>query len=131
MNFISRLRRAPQHSSAAWHDSRTVTGVRFAIRQISLGQRIELTKNVRELALRYEFLKTGEPADQLEASLSDLLVRKLYIEWGLAALEGLQIDAQEATPAMLIQKGPERLSDEIIDKIRAQLELSEEERKNS
>ncbi len=130
MKFISRLRRAPDYSSLVWHDSRTVPGVRFAIRRISLGQRIELTKSVRELALRYEFLKSGEPADQLEASLSDLLVRKLYIEWGVAALEGLQINSQTATPEMLIESGPELLSHEIVEKIRAELELSEEERKN-
>jgi hypothetical protein len=131
MKFISRLRKAPDYFSVAWHESRTVPGVRVAIRRISLGQRIELTKNVRDLALRYEFLKAGEPADQIEASLSDLLVRKLYIEWGVAALEGLRIDTEEATPAMLIQRGPECLTDEIVETIRAQLELSEEERKNS
>jgi hypothetical protein len=131
MKFISRLRRAPDYFSVAWHDSRTVPGVKVAIRRISLSQRIELTKNVRELALRYEFLKSGEPADQLEASLSDLLVRKLYVEWGVAAVQGLRIDAEEATPAMLIERGPECLTEEIVELIRAQLELSEEERKNS
>jgi len=130
MKFLLRLRK-PDHSSVAWHESRSISGVRFAIRHISLAQRIELTKSVRELALRYEFLKSGEPSDQLEASLSDLLVRKLYIEWGLAALEGLRIDGKQATPALLIDSGPERLSDEVIEKIRAELELSEQERKNS
>ncbi|HTU48141.1 MAG TPA: hypothetical protein VMF91_23980 [Bryobacteraceae bacterium] len=130
MKFISRLRRVPSYSSLAWYDSRTVPGVRFATKRISLGQRLELTRNVRELALRYEFLKAGEPGDQLEASLADLLVRKLYIEWGVAELEGLQIDGEKATPAMLIANGPERLSDELIERIRAELELSDEERKN-
>lgn len=131
MKFISPLRKVPSYSSIAWHESRTVPGVRFATKRASLGQRLELTKNVRELALRYEFLKAGEPSDQLGASLSDLLVRKLYIEWGVAELEGLRIDGQAATPEMLIANGPERLSDEIIEAIRAELELSDEERKNS
>jgi hypothetical protein len=131
MKFISRLRRVPSYSSLAWHESRTVPGVRFATKRISLGQRLELTRNVRELALRYEFLKAGEPSEQLEASLADLLVRKLYIEWGVAELEGLRIDGQKATPTMLIAHGPERLSDEVIETIRAELELSDEERKNS
>jgi len=31
---------------------------------------------------------------------------------------------------MLIEKGPERLSDEVIETIRAELGLSDEERKN-
>lgn len=131
MSFISRLRKAPEYSSVIWHDSSAVPGVRFAIKRISLAQRIELVKNVRELTLRFEFLKSGEIGDQLQASLSDLLVRKLYIEWGLAAMTGLRIDGESATPAMLIENGPDRLSDEVIDKIRAELELSEQERKNS
>jgi hypothetical protein len=130
MNFLSRLRRAPTYSSVTWVESHKVAGVRFAVRRTSLEQRIELTKKVRELALRYEFLRAGEPSDQLEASLADLLVRKLYIEWGLVALEGLRVDGEAATPVMLIESGPECLSDEVIDTIRAQLELSEEERKN-
>jgi hypothetical protein len=130
MKFISRLLRPPSYSSLAWHESRTVPGVRFATRRISLGQRLELTRNARELALRNEFLKAGEPSDQLEASQADLLVRKLYLEWGVAELEGLRIDGQKATLAMLIANGPECLSDEVIETIRAELELSDEERKN-
>jgi hypothetical protein len=131
MKYLSRLRSSPAYSSLKWYPSETVPGVRFAVRRVSLAQRIELTKRGRELALRYEFLKAGEPADRLEASLADLLVRKLYLEWGLAGLEGLRIDGQAATLEMLIEKGPEDLSDEIIHRIRADLGLSEEERKNS
>jgi hypothetical protein len=130
MSFLSRLLKGPNHSSLEWRESRTVPGVRFAIRRTSLAQRIALTKSVRELALGYEFLKAGEPADQLEAALADLLVRKLYIEWGVAELDGLRINGQVATPTMLVESGPERLSDEIIEAIRSELELSEQERKN-
>jgi hypothetical protein len=131
MRFISHLRKAPNHSSLTWHDSQTVPGVRFAIRRVSLAQRIELAKNVRELALNHEFLKAGDTGEQLEASLADLLARKLYLEWGVGRLEGLRIDGHAATVGMLIDKGPEQLSDEMVDIIRAQLGLSEEERKNS
>lgn len=130
MNCLSRLRRRRALSSLSWHESRTIPGVRFAIRRISLEQRIELTKSVRDLTLRYEFLKVGEPTDQLEAALADLLVRKLYIEWAVAELEGLRIDGHTATPAMLVENGPERLSDEVVETIRTMLELSEQERKN-
>lgn len=131
MSFLSRLLRGPSHSSVEWRSSRTVPGVRFAIRRASLGQRIALTKKVRELALQYEFLKAGEPADQLEAALADLLVRKLYIEWGVAGLDGLRIDGKIATPRMLVESGPENLSDEVMEAIRGELELSDQERKNS
>ncbi len=131
MRFISRLHKCPNYESLTWHKSATVDGVRFATRRVSLGQRIELTRNVRELSLKYEFLKAGEPSDQVEASLSDLLVRKLYLDWGLAELSGLRIDGEPATVEKLIEKGPDTLSSEIVDRIKADFELSEEERKNS
>jgi hypothetical protein len=86
---------------------------------------------VRELTLRYEFLRAGDAAEQLEATLSDLLVRKLYLEWGLAAIEGLCIDGQSATIASTIESGPESLADEIVAAIRAESGLSDDERKNS
>ncbi|MBV9763119.1 MAG: hypothetical protein JO340_21330 [Acidobacteriaceae bacterium] len=130
MNFISRLLRTPNYTSVTWHESRTVPGVRFAIKRMSLGERIELTRQVRELALRYEFLKSGEPADHLEAALSDLLAKKLYMEWGLRELEGFRIDGQDGTPALLIEKGPEILSNEVSEVVQAELTLSDDERKN-
>jgi hypothetical protein len=131
MRFTSRLRKAPGYSSLLWHESRTVPGVRFATRRVSLAQRIELTKKVRELALRHEFLKAGGESDQLEASLADLLARKLYIEWGVPELEGFRIDGQTATPDLVIEKGPEEFSDELIEAVRTELGLSDDERKNS
>jgi hypothetical protein len=132
MKFISLLRRNHGgYSSLSWRQSQTMPEVRFAIRRSSLAHRLELTKQLRELTLRYEFLNAGETSDQLEAALSDLLVRKLYIEWGLAGIQGLTIDGEAATAALLIQKGPETLTGEIIAAIRQEIELSEDERKNS
>jgi hypothetical protein len=131
MKFLSHLRRTPAYSSLIWLESEAVPGVRFAIRRVSLAQRIELAKNVRELALKYEFLKAGDTEQQLEASLADLLARKLYLEWGVARLEGLSIDGEPGTVAALIDKGPEELSDEIFETVRRKLGLTEEERKNS
>jgi hypothetical protein len=89
-----------------------------------------LTRRARELSIRNEFLKGGDSPEQLEASLADLLVRRLYIEWGLAELTGLRVDGKPATLEVLIDKGPEALVDEIISAIRGQLGLSEDERKN-
>lgn len=130
MKFISRLRKQPSYSSLSWHDSGVAAGVRYATRRVSLAQRIELTKRVRELAMQHDFLKAGDAAEQLEATLGDLLVRKLYLEWGLAEIEGLTIDGQRGTVETLVEKGPEALSYEIVGTIRAELEISEEERKN-
>jgi hypothetical protein len=137
MKFMSLLRKscasesAATHSSLAWLESQTMPGVRFAVRRISLAHRLELTRRLRELTLRYEFLNAGETSDQLEAAMSDLLVRKLYIEWGLTEIQGLVIDGEPATTALLIQKGPENLTGEIIAAIRQEIELTEDERKNS
>ncbi len=131
MKFISRSLRHESHDSLLWHDSLALPGVQYAIRRVSLAQRIELTKSARELSVRYEFLKAGDAADQLEGSLADLLVRKMYLEWGLAEIKHLAIDGEAATVELLVQRGPEALSDEIVAAVRGELGLSEEERKNS
>jgi hypothetical protein len=130
MRFPLRLRNLSSYASLLWSESETIRGVRYAIRRVSLSQRIELTKRARELSLRHDFLKAGDTADQLEESLADLLIRRLYLEWGLAELTGLEIDEQPATVEVLIERGPEGLANEIVAAIRGQLGLSEEERKN-
>lgn len=131
MKLISLLRRTQDSPSVLWHSSQAIQGVRFAIRRISLQQRIELNRRLRELTLNYEFLKTGDATNQLEAALSDLLVAKLYIEWGLIEIDGLSIDGKKATAASIIAHGPEVLTDEIVQKIQAETALTEDERKNS
>lgn len=130
MRFPSRSRKKSSYASVLWYESETVQGVRYAIRRVPLLQRIELTRRARELSLRNEFLRAGDAPEQLEASLADLLVRRLYLEWGLAELTGLRVDEEPATVEVLIDKGPEALAHEIIAAIRGQLGLSEEERKN-
>lgn len=131
MRFISRLHRPHDHQSLLWFQSAAAPGVRYAIRRISLGQRLELTKRARELALRHEFLNAGDKGEQLQASFGDLLVERLYLEWGLAEIDGLRIDGERASIAALIEKGPEALSREILASIQTELSLSDEERKNS
>jgi hypothetical protein len=131
MKFILPLHRRKRYQSLLWFESEQIPGVRYAIRRISLGQRLELARQARALSLKHEFLRSGNPGEQLEASLSDLLVARLYLEWGLAYIEGLAIDGKPATPQSLIDNGPEALANEILHSIRSQLELSEDERKNS
>ena len=130
MRFMSPSHKEVQYASLSWHNSRTIEGVRFAIKRVSLGQRLELNQHVRELTLRHEFLRAGPTADQIEATWGELLVRKLYLEWGLAELDGLLIDGQKATLALLIERGPEELADEIVSSIQEEIGLSEEDRKN-
>jgi hypothetical protein len=131
MKFILPLRRDVCHPSVIQCESRELPGVQYTIRRVSLVQRIELTKSVRELCRKHEFLKAGDAADHIESSLADLLVRKLYLEWGLAEISGLRIDGKPATVAALVTKGPEKLCDEIIESIKSELGLTEDERKNS
>ena len=84
MKFQLPSHRQNRYSTLHWHESQVLPGVSYGIRRISLAQRIEFTSRARELTHRYDFLKAGDAADQLEASLADLLTRRLYLEWGLA-----------------------------------------------
>jgi hypothetical protein len=93
-------------------------------------QRIELTSRIKELALNHEFLKAGDIPEQLDATMADLLVRRLYLEWGLDKISGLRIDGDPATLGSLVERGPETLVEEILAAIKAELDLSEDERKN-
>jgi len=131
MRFLSRSRKETNFNTERWFDSETVPGVRFAVRRPSLAQRIELTRRVRDLLLNNEFLASGSEPEKLEAALGDLLVRRLYLEWGLANIEGLRIDGEIATVDNLISGGPEALAEEVASRIQLECGLSEEERKNS
>lgn len=128
--FTLPLHKQTEYSSVVWRNSSIYKDVRYAVRKISLAQRIEMAERIQELSFKYEFLRTGDVLEQAEAHLADLLVRKLYLQWGLAAIEGLVIDGAKASVELLIEKGPEPLCEEMISSIRAQLELSEDERKN-
>jgi hypothetical protein len=130
MNFLSLLRKGVKFESAHWRDSRELPGVRFAVREPSLQNRIDLTRQLHELTLRNEFLANGRDLEQLELALAELLIQKTLVEWGLAEIEGLFIDGRPATRAHLIEAGPERLVAEIAAAVRERCGLSDEERKN-
>ena len=130
MKCLSRFRSSVNYESLSWHNSSSLPGVRFAVRRASLMNRLELTKQIKDLTLHHEFLRAGDTADQIEATFADLLARKLYLDWGLRHIEGLRIDNTIATKDSLIEKGPESLVIEALSAVRAEIELSEEERKN-
>ena len=92
--------------------------------------RIDLTRRLKELISKHEFLLAGNLQERTEAAMADLLIKRLYLEWGLVELKGLRVDRCIATPEVLLQKGPENLADEIVSVIRGSLELTEQERKN-
>ena len=130
MNFISRSLKAHRFESTRWIESEEIRGVRFSVREPSLGNRIELTQKLHDLTVRNEFLAGGRELQQLELVLAELMVQRALIEWGLAAIEGLKIDGASPTTDRLIEFGPERLVAEIAAAIRARCGLTEEERKN-
>lgn len=131
MKSLLRSHSSVDFESERWMESQTFRGVRFAVRRPSLAQRIELTRRVRELVLANDFLASGNEAEKLEGALADLLVRRLYIEWGLAQIEGLAINGVAASVESLIASGPEQLAEEIATCVQRECGLSEEERKNS
>ncbi len=88
-------------------------------------------QSVRELARRIEFLQaTDSAAEQMEAALLKAEIDRVYLRWGLRRIEGLVLDGVEATPALLIEAGPEPLFREALAAVRAEAGISEAERKN-
>jgi len=127
---LSLLRKPARFESTRWVASESVPGARFAVRKPSLGQRIELTRRIHELMLRHDYLRAGTETDKLEASLAELMVQQVYLEWGLKEIEGLEIDGERATVESLIEKGPEELAAEIAGCVLRECSLTEDERKN-
>lgn len=119
------------YSSYRVVESKRFPGVRLKLRRVSFGRRIELLQQVGDLASRLEFLQAGDdPREKLEASLLRAKIDRMYLLWGLAGIEGLQIDGEDATPARLVEDGPEELCSEALQAIKREFGLSEEEEKN-
>ena len=112
-------------------ESGTYPEVSYTIRRMSFGRRIELTSRIHEYGGRMRRLDAGEDlSERVEAALLSHEVEKLYLEWGLEEVRGIEIDGQAATPELLIEAGPEALVREIVARIQAECRLSEDERKN-
>ena len=131
MTSCTSLSGRTEHESSAWFEARSCAGVRFRIARISLGRRIELARRIREIGRKLEFLEAGgDVREKLEAAVLQGEMDRAYLEWGLEAVEGLEIDGETATPSAVIEKGPLDLAMEILARIRAECGLSEAERKN-
>jgi len=120
----------------AWQSSRTVQseampGVEFVIARMTFGRRMELLKRVRDLAIRLEYFEAGrEEKNRLEASLLGAQLDRLYIDWGLEEIRGLELDGAAATPLSLMERGTEDVFKEALAAVKAECGLSEQERKN-
>ena len=119
------------YESVARIASKEVPGVVFSINRISFGRRMELSRQVRALSQKREFLEAGsELGEKIEAGILAQEIDTLYLRWALVGLEGLVIDHEVATVEHLVEKGPEALTREIVSAIKEQFGLSEAERKN-
>ena len=117
--------------SRAVVQSESCPGVEFVIARITFGRRLELLKLVRDLAVRLEYFEAGrEEKNRIEASLLGAQLDRLYIEWGLEEVRGLEIDGEPATTASLVDRGPEELFQEALAAVKAECALNEQERKN-
>ena len=120
-----------RHKSSEWVDSVTTPGVTYRVRRGSLALRAEITLRVRRLLAELEYREAGNGLDdRLTVALVSAQVDLTYLEWGLAEVQGLEIDGQPATIQSLVEQGPEELSREIAKAIRDRCRLVGPERKN-
>jgi hypothetical protein len=111
--------------------SKAAPGVNFTIHRISFGRRMELSRRVREITRKAEFLEAStELHEKIEANILAQEIDAMYLEWGLVRLNGLIIDGESASAARLLEKGPEEVAREIVGAIKEQCGLSTAERKN-
>ena len=130
-NCMSHSHERVNYESTLDVNSAEYRGVRYRIRKPSFRRRSLLIEQVRELGRSLSFVEAGEGvADRIEAVHLHAKIDQLYLEWGLEAIEGMEIDGEPITVESLIAKGPEDLTREILVKIKAQCSLSEAERKN-
>ena len=121
-----------EYASQVEVESRAFPGVRLTVRRMSFGRRLELTRQVQELAKKLAFLAAGEKdaASEAEQALLGAEVDRAYLRWGLAGVEGIDIDGMAATAESLIAAGPEALVREALEAVRREAGLSADERKN-
>ena len=120
-----------EYASEERIESRALPGVWFTIARMSFERRIELTRQVWELAGRLEHLQAGVDArTKLEAALTSAEIDRVFVSWGLRRIEGLSIDGEPATPELVAGRGPEALCREVTAAIKAQCGLTPQESKN-
>jgi len=106
-------------------------GVTYKIVRLSFRRRMELARRVLELARKYEYHEAGQGMeDSIEAHILSCEIDGLYLQWGLAEIAGLSVDGMAITPELLVERGPEPLAREIVDAIKRECGLTEDERKN-
>jgi hypothetical protein len=69
--------------------------VSYTVAKMSFGRRVELTRRIRELAARREFVEAGDtPNEKMEAALLASEIDRIYLLWGLKEVTGLELDGR-------------------------------------
>jgi hypothetical protein len=120
------------HTSVSEMQSRAIPGVMFCLRRISFGRRLQLARLLQDRleAIAKLALTPESPSRDAETALLAAEIDETHLRWGLAKIEGLDIDGAPATADSLIDAGPEELVKEILAAIRHETGLDAEERKN-
>src|SRR2546425_10917686 len=99
------------YSTSLEFESLAIPGVKFRLRRVSFGRRLELARVLGDRLEAIEKLAL-EPESPARAAQTALLAAEIdagHLRWGLAAIEGLQIDGAPATVDSLIEAGPQAL----------------------
>lgn len=119
------------YASETTFESTALPGVKFVLHRMSAARRLELLSRMGELASQLEMLRASDALDdRVRAEALRICIDLEYLRWGLKELRGVAIDGIPAEAESLIERGPEALMKEIVDRIRAECELTGEERKN-
>lgn len=106
-------------------------GVSFRVARMSFARRLDLTRRVRDLLTRFDYLGAAQkPEEQIEASLLKQEIDRIYLQWGLLEIRGLEVDGESEPACELAEAAPEAFAAEVIARIKHEAGLSEAERKN-
>ena len=128
---MSHLHESVNFESTLQLKSVAYPSVTYRICRPSFRRRSALIEQVRELGRSLQFLEASESVtDKIEVFHLHSKIDQLYLEWGLDEIAGIQIDGEEVTVDLLLSRGPESLTREILEQIKRQCTVTESERKN-
>jgi hypothetical protein len=92
---------------------------------------MELIRLIRETGEKLAFHLAGDSVlDAAHAAGIRANMDALYIRWGLEEITGITIDGEPVSLDNLIERGPDSLAREIVEAVKGELFLDEDERKN-
>jgi hypothetical protein len=117
------------YESVVCKESAIWPGVSYVVERMSFGRRIELMKLIREATVKGEFLHAGGESGTMSSAITSAEVSRLYVQWGLKEIRGLQIDGASSAPDILIHSGPEELFHEALAFVMSECQLDDKEKK--